>query len=88
MVKSYLLLPHKAIKIALEVQFSDSKDCQSFNLLLLACSIWGLNICIALEKEWKPGIDQTWLLMRAQRQMRQPPSSTDKEKSGFFYSTY
>lgn len=34
------------------------------------------------------GIDQIWLLMRAQRKMRQPPSSTDKEKSGFFSSTY
>lgn len=51
-------------------------------LLLAAFETW------TSASYWKPGIDQIWLLMKVQRKMRQPPSSTDKEKSGFFPSTY
>lgn len=66
------------------MQFRDAEDCPYFSLLLTACSVWSPNICICLEKVWKPDIGQIWLLMKAQRKMRQPPSSLDKEKSGFF----
>lgn len=56
LVKSYLLLPHKAIKIALWMQFRDAKGCHSFNLLPFACSIWDLNICIILEARYWPDL--------------------------------
>lgn len=56
LVKSYLLLPHKAIKIALWVQFSDAEDCHSFDLLPFACSIWGLSICILLQARYWPDL--------------------------------
>lgn len=66
------------------MQFSDAEDCYYFSLLLLAYSICSLNICVHLEKVWKPGIGQIWFFTKAQRKMRQPPSTLDMEKSGFF----